>query len=73
MFVCSCNLFSFPILNVGVCFPLLLLLIAEGLPVVFFFLKVNNGLGLCCVFLRGLVLDTEKKGAGVQQSELAAL
>lgn len=42
-------------------------------PACVFFLKMNNGLGLCCVFLRGLVLDTEKKGAGVQQSELAAL
>lgn len=36
VFVRSCNLFSFPVLNVGACFPLLLLLIAEGLAVLFF-------------------------------------
>lgn len=69
-------LFSLPILNVGACFPLRLLLIAECLAVgwaFFFFFKANNGVGLCCVFLGGLVRGRQKKGAGVQQSELAAL
>lgn len=68
------QLIFFAILKAGACFPLLLLLIAEGLPVLLWwvFLKVNNGLGLCYVFLRGLVLDAQKKGAGVRQSVLAA-
>lgn len=53
VFICSCNLFFPPILTVRACFPLLLLLIAEGLPVGFtegeewfwFVLRVFKGFG----------------------------